>query len=91
MKKIYFLLLLVSGFAIDAFSQFGNSDEGNSNSGLNAARAPYCWPCKKRHYGGCTPPPTNHNVPIDGGLGVLLAAGALYGVRRIRNKKATTN
>ena len=89
MKKFYFLFLLIAGFSTGAFSQF-STDENNSNSGFNA-RAPKCWKCSKRHYSNCTPPPpTNQNVPIDGGLGILLAAGALYGAKRIRNNKAGT-
>lgn len=31
--------------------------------------------------------PTLGDVPVDGGLSLLLAAGAVYGVRRVRRKK----
>ena len=31
--------------------------------------------------------PTLGDVPVDGGLSLLLAAGAVYGVRRVRSKK----
>ncbi|MCC2547768.1 hypothetical protein LJY25_15050 [Hymenobacter sp. BT175] len=34
--------------------------------------------------GGPTPTPTA--VPIDGGAGLLLAAGAAYGLRRLRRR-----
>ena len=43
-----------------------------------------------------TPPPgtgtgsQTTDTPIDGGIGVLLVAGALYGVRRIRNGRKKT-
>ncbi len=39
--------------------------------------------------GGPTPnqPPATA-VPIDGGAGLLLAAGAAYGLKRLRNRRA---
>jgi hypothetical protein len=33
------------------------------------------------------PGPPPDNVPVDGGLSLLLAAGAAYGVRRLRGRK----
>lgn len=33
--------------------------------------------------GGCWPPPC---VPIDGGISILIAAGALYGGKKLYNK-----
>ena len=36
-----------------------------------------------------TDPPAMGDVPVDGGLSLLLAAGATYGVRRVRRKKVT--
>lgn len=32
-------------------------------------------------------PPSLGNIPVDGGLSLLLAAGAAYGVRRVCRKK----
>lgn len=34
--------------------------------------------------GGCIPPPC---IPIDGGLGFLLAAGAIYGGKKLLDYK----
>lgn len=34
--------------------------------------------------GGCIPPPC---IPIDGGLGFLLAAGAIYGGKKLLDHK----
>lgn len=31
-------------------------------------------------------PPPSEEVPIDGGIGILLAAGALYGAKVINNR-----
>ena len=33
--------------------------------------------------------PTMGDVPLDGGLSLLLAAGAAYGVRRVQRKKGS--
>lgn len=44
-----------------------------------------CSICYRYHTPNCTP--QNTPVPIDGGLSVLLVAGAAYGVKRIRRKK----
>ena len=32
-------------------------------------------------------PPTPPATPIDGGLGILLAGGALYGMKKIKDKR----
>jgi hypothetical protein len=34
------------------------------------------------------PNPTGTPVPLDGGLGVLLAAGAAYGLKKMRENKS---
>lgn len=34
--------------------------------------------------GGATNPPFPGDIPVDGGLSLLMAAGAAYGVRRVR-------
>jgi hypothetical protein len=33
-------------------------------------------------------PPSPGNIPVDGGISLLLAAGAAYGVRRVRGSHA---
>ncbi len=33
------------------------------------------------------PPPEPADIPIDGGLGILLAAGMAYGAKRLTKKK----
>lgn len=35
------------------------------------------------------PPPSPEAIPIDGGLGFLLAAGMAYGARKLYKKKGT--
>lgn len=37
---------------------------------------------------GCWPPPC---VPIDGGISLLIAAGAIYGGRKLYNKQKENN
>jgi hypothetical protein len=95
MKKIGMFLLAIS-LGLSAFSQ-EEAEGATSAPGVfsssplssNSARAPYCSKCRLRHYNGCstTPPPPPAPVPIDGGLSFLLAAGAAYGVKRMRTKK----
>jgi hypothetical protein len=34
-------------------------------------------------------PPDPHDVPIDGGLTLLIAAGTAYGIKRYRNHQAS--
>jgi hypothetical protein len=85
MKLTGILFLFFTSFGLTAHAQEENESSFPSSAPTSWARAPYCYTCKKRHYSGCTPttpPPTN--VPIDGGLGFLLAAGAAYGVRRMK-------
>ena len=38
-----------------------------------------------------TDPGSDPDVPIDGGLSVLLAAGVGYGIKELRKKKAEKN
>jgi hypothetical protein len=87
MKLTGILFLLFTTFSLSANAQEETEREGGLPSSAPASwsRGSYCYKCKTRHYHSCTPttpPPTN--VPIDGGLGVLLAAGAAYGVKRMR-------
>lgn len=60
------------------------------------SRCPYCgirhYPickkcsrCNRYHTPNCNPPQQTP-APIDGGLSVLLVAGAAYGVKRMRRK-----
>lgn len=87
MKLTGVFLLLSASLCLSANAQEAEreSDFPSSAPASWTSRAPYCWKCKTRHYHGCTPtPPPPTNVPIDGGLGVLLAAGAAYGVKRLR-------
>jgi uncharacterized membrane protein (UPF0136 family) len=38
--------------------------------------------------GGGGPQPGATDVPVDGGISLLLAAGGAYGLKRLRNRKA---
>lgn len=91
MKKIYLFLLSVSALSLEASSQISNNNttKNSSDDGLFTARAPYCWSCRTRHYNNC-PQPSNTPVPFDGGLSILLMAGAAYGVKRVIRKKPET-
>ncbi|HQQ95522.1 MAG TPA: hypothetical protein PLQ93_13290 [Bacteroidia bacterium] len=51
--------------------------------GLSAAPAP---PPSATGGPGCWPPPC---VPIDGGIGLLMAAGAAYGARKLYRSRNT--
>ncbi len=41
-------------------------------------------------FGQADPTPPPGAVPIDGGVGFLLAAGAAYGVKKMRERKNST-
>lgn len=89
MKLTGILFLLFTSFCLSANAQGENESGLPSSAPASWSRAPYCYKCKTRHYHSCTPttpPPTN--VPIDGGLSILLAAGAVYGARRMRKNGA---
>ena len=80
MKRLYTFSLLFVGLAITANAQLSSSapweKSDNSPQTLGAKKPP-----------PPPPSPTPSNVPIDGGLGVLLVAGALYG-KRVYSRKA---
>ena len=91
--KATIVFVLFMFVAVNSFSQsgpFGNGFPSQSASGSssNTARLPLCGVCRTRHFPVCPGPSTPTPVPIDGGLSILLATGALFGVRRFRNKKA---
>jgi len=94
MKKIYLLILFVGFLSFDAFAQdeqetTSNESGVSGDSPFASSKARFCWTCWKKHSGGCTPtpPPPQQDVPIDGGLSILLAAGAAYGVKRKLKKR----
>lgn len=75
MRRLYVLfgLTLLLGGAANA--QIGSPAPWSSGANNRTKPSP-------------TPPsPTPQNVPIDGGLGILIAAGVLYGGRAYRNHK----
>ena len=54
-----------------------------------AAPAQAGVPCPPGQTGpGCTGAPPTQSVPLDGGLGLLAAAGGLYAARRLRRAPA---
>ena len=93
MKIIPFLMSLLCLFSLESFSQ--NDIEQNSDSPFesrpfsSARENNRCQKCRKYHHSSCSPtPPSSTPVPFDGGLTILLAAGAAYGVKRLKFKKA---
>lgn len=87
MKSVFLLAALFCFTYLPAFAQDNDNPEPFSTHAPSTF-SKYCWPCKKRHYGGCkpTPPPPSTPVPIDGGLTVLLAAGAAYGIKKYKRR-----
>lgn len=54
-----------------------NGGSGNGNQNGNGGGPPGCWP-----------PPC---VPIDGGISLLIAAGAIYGGRKLYSNQKEKN
>jgi hypothetical protein len=76
MKRFYVFSLLSVGLAVSANAQLNSSSP---------------WSAGNKQTLGLKPPPPPDSpspidVPLDGGLCVLLAAGALYG-KRVYNRK----
>lgn len=82
----FILFVLFSSLSLNAQSSGAYDDnpfeekEPNEEN-LNSA---YDWSWKTSSIPSTPPPPP---VPIDSGLGFLLAAGAGYGLKRLRNRK----
>jgi len=38
-------------------------------------------------YGQDLPPEDENAIPVDGGIGLLVAAGALFGIKKLKEKK----
>lgn len=84
MKYVLILSLLV--FSLNTTFAQSNRTSDSPEDGTAAADPAYDWSWKT---GGIptTPPPPPTPVPIDGGMGFLLAAGCAYGLRNLRRKK----
>lgn len=82
MRRLYTLLLFSFLFTVAANAQFNSSTPWASAS-VNKEAQTLSMP--KPPPAPSSPTPTN--VPIDGGLSVLLAAGVLYGGRAYRTHK----
>lgn len=81
MKRLYIVCLLSAGLALSVNAQLNSTAPWDNTSTTSSAKP------KKP-----TPPdgsPTPTNVPFDGGLGVLLVAGALYGKRVYQQRKSS--
>ncbi len=76
MRHVILSRIAIFAFIIGVnFTSFGQPPSGPPPGGSTpAGNTPPCWDPE------C--------VPIDGGLGFLIAAGALLGIRTFKNKKA---
>lgn len=93
MKKIYFFLGLICVLSTPVFAQQDDATDDviktSTSPGNVFGSAPLsrCPVCGRYHSPHCTPPPTPTPVPFDGGLSLLLIAGAGYGIKRIKGSK----
>lgn len=71
-KEVLFTLVLVVGSLVSSYAQPG------------CAPCPPGWTCVA---GSCEPPPSSAEVPIDGGVLGLLVVGAIYGAKKIYDRK----
>lgn len=69
MKKLFSIILFTLLFSFKGFAMPAAPPGGSPPTGSPPAGGPPCWnpPC----------------VPIDGGIGILLAAGAFIGARKL--------
>ena len=86
MFKKYFVII-ASIFLLSTTSAFADCNGGTSDGCPAGSWRPNlivnCKPCKGN---GQKPPPPPNN-PIDGGIGILLALGVGYGIKKLRDKK----
>jgi hypothetical protein len=85
--KAFFMLLLLTKFSTDGQSQTPfdpTTDDGTSGTGGSGGSGGTGGSGGGGTYTGGTS--GRNDVPLDGGLSLLLAAGIGYGVKRARNK-----
>jgi hypothetical protein len=75
MKKIYLIIILLVGF-----TSLSAQDSKNYKTNVPDYSA------KKVDPVPFVPPPPPNPIPIDGGVGFLLAAGVGYGLKRMKKK-----
>ena len=76
MKKIYFIFTFLLSFGLSV-AQSSKDYKANTPDYSSQKIDPI----------PTVPPPPPNPIPIDGGMGFLLAAGVGYGLKRIREKK----
>ncbi len=78
MEKIYFTFLFLLGFgflsAQDSKNYKANVPDYSGGKGMTPI-------------GNNAPPPPPNPIPIDGGVGFLLAAGIGYGLKRMKDSR----
>ena len=89
--KAFFMLVLLTQFGLDGQSQTPfdpTTDDGTSGTGGTGGTGGSggTGGGGGTYTGGTS---GRNDVPLDGGLSILLAAGIGYGVRRARNKSNT--
>ena len=87
--KAFFMLVLLTQFGLDGQSQTPfdpTTDDGTSGTGGTGGTGGSGGSGGGTYTGGTG---GRNDVPLDGGLSILLAAGIGYGVKRARNKSNT--
>jgi len=82
--KILFTFLLCISFGC-LFAQPNQPDQYPDPNQAQKSNSDYRWSWEKSNNIVFTPPPTP--IPVDGGLGGLIAVGTLWGVNRLRKHK----
>ena len=75
--KFFTIIIIVFGFATFCIAAPPPHPPAGSTAAAGATGHPGCWP-----------PPC---VPIDGGISLLIAAGAIYGGRKLYSSKKQKN
>lgn len=85
MKTLLFVLFF--GMASLTYAQNHQAPaDHTTNDQQNFTKRDYDWSWKTSSTPGFTPPPPDP-IPVDGGVGFLIAAGLGYGLKRMRKKK----
>lgn len=90
MRQSLIIILLVGLFHLKAQSQDPDSPWQEEEEQELVEDSP--WPTKEDFFSSSTPfSPPPPPVPIDGGVGLLLAAGVGYGLREMRKRRKNGN
>lgn len=82
--KTFCLFIAILAFSLNVNAQTGNGNVDGDTTGTNDIPG-NCGHGPNQHVGNACG--GGDSIPLDGGLAILLAGGAAYGIRKLRNRK----